>query len=135
MTKRITYIDGLKGLAIILVVWGHIAEKSMGVGDTPFNKMCDSFHVPLFIFLSGLFAYKGMEKISWQYVGNFLRKKAVRILLPFVFIGGCYSLIVEHSLSAVYTGEMGGYWFLPALFICMVLGLVQRCVALMFRGG
>ena len=135
MTKRITYIDALKGLAIILVVWGHIAEKSMGVENMPFNYMYGSFHMPLFIFLSGLFAYKGMQKASWQYVGNFLRKKAVRILLPFLVIGGCYSLIVEHSFTAVYSGEMGGYWFLPALFICMVMGLVQRSVALIFRGG
>lgn len=133
-TKRITYIDALKGLAIVLVVWGHIAEKCMGVENTPFNYMYGSFHMPLFIFLSGLFAYKGMERTSWQYVATFLRKKAVRILLPFLVVGGFYSLIVEHSLTAVYSGVMGGYWFLPALFICMLLGLLQRCVAVKLGG-
>lgn len=61
MNNRITYIDALKGLAIILVVWGHVAEKSMGVEVMPFNRMYGSFHMPLFIFLSGLFAYKGTQ--------------------------------------------------------------------------
>lgn len=76
-----------------------------------------------------------MERVNWPLALSFVKKKAVRILLPFLVIGGCYSLIVEHSFTAVYSGEMGGYWFLPALFICMVLGLVQRSVALIFRGG
>lgn len=135
MNDRIAYIDALKGLAIILVVWGHIAEKSMGIENMPFNWMYGSFHMPLFIFLSGLFAYKGMDKVSWKYIGHFLQKKAVRILLPFIIVvGGFYSVLLEHSLTAVLTGESSGYWFLPALFYCMVLGLFQRCLAVRSGG-
>lgn len=134
MNDRIAYIDALKGLAIILVVWGHIAEKSMGIENMPFNWMYGSFHMPLFIFLSGLFAYKGMDKTSWKYIWHFLQKKAVRILLPFIVVGGFYSILVEHSFTAVLTGEFGGYWFLPALFYCMVFGLFQRCLAVRWGG-
>ena len=136
MNTRIAYIDALKGLAIILVVWGHIAEKSLGINGTPFNWMYGSFHMPLFIFLSGLFAYKGMEHCrTWNYVCLFLKKKAVRILLPFIVVGGCYSLLVEHSLVDVFVGKSGGYWFLPALFFCMLLGLVQRIFVRQLGGG
>lgn len=135
MTKRISYIDALKGLAIILVVCGHIAEKSMGMDNTPFNRMYGSFHMPLFIFLSGLFAYKGMEQITGKGILNFLQKKAVRILLPFMIVGGFYSVIVSHDALAVYLGTSGGYWFLPALFYCMVLGLVQRILVGCFKMG
>lgn len=135
MIKRITYIDGLKGLAIILVVCGHIAEKSMGINGTPFNRMYGSFHMPLFIFLSGLFAYKGIEQISGTVILHFLQKKAVRILLPFLVIGGFYSLIIEHDVTAVYLGTSGGYWFLPALFYCMILGMCQRILAKRFGGA
>lgn len=135
MNKRITYIDALKGLAIILVVCGHITEKSMGIDDSPFNQMYGSFHMPLFIFLSGLFAYKGMEKITIGMVWHFLQKKAIRILLPFLIVGGFYSLIVEHDITAVYKGVSGGYWFLPALFYCMLFGLLQRILAIRFGGA
>ena len=47
MVNRIAYIDALKGLAIILVVWGHIAEKSMGIENMPFNWMHGSVYIPL----------------------------------------------------------------------------------------
>lgn len=134
MNYRIDYIDALKGLAIILVVWGHIAEKSMGIENMPFNWMYGSFHMPLFIFLSGLFAYKRMDRSSWKYIWHFLQKKAVRILLPFIVVGGFYSILVEHSFTAVLTGVSSGYWFLPALFYCMVLGLFQRCLAVRWGG-
>lgn len=135
MTKRITYIDALKGLAIILVVCGHIAEKSMGIENSPFNRMYGSFHMPLFIFLSGLFAYKGMEQITGKRILNFLQKKAVRILLPFMIVGGFYSIIVTHDALAVFLGTSGGYWFLPALFYCMILGLAQRILVGCLKGG
>lgn len=54
MNNRITYIDALKGLAIIFVAWGHVAEKSMGVEGMPFNRMYGSFsyasvYIPIWI--------------------------------------------------------------------------------------
>ena len=134
-TSRITYIDALKGMAIILVVWGHILDKSLLDGTVPLYKWIYSFHMPLFIFLSGLFAYKGMEHITWQNTAAFIKKKAARILLPFITIGGLYSLLIENNPLAVYTGEKGGYWFLPALFYCMLLGLLQRALVSAYRGG
>lgn len=91
--------------------------------------------MPLFIFLSGLFAYKGLDDITTDNIRKFLCKKTVRILLPFLFVGGFYSLIVEHCWYAVYTGTFSGYWFLPALFYCMVLGLLQRILVNQISGG
>lgn len=49
---RIQYIDRLKGLAIILVVMGHIFGFSQP--DDPITKFIYTFHMPLFMFLSGL---------------------------------------------------------------------------------
>lgn len=115
-------------MAIILIVWGHIAEKSLGIEGITFNWMYGSFQMPLFIFLSGLFAYKGMDRSSWKYIWHFLQKKTVRIILPFVVVGGFYGVLVEHSFTAVLTGDSGGYWLLPALFNWMVLDLFQRCL-------
>ena len=48
MKKRIGYIDMAKGLAIILVIIGHISfTPSMG------KTILYLFHIPLFFFLSG----------------------------------------------------------------------------------
>lgn len=85
---RIEYIDKLKGLAIILVVMGHVAEKGIGINDTPFNIFYSSFHMPLFMFLSGIFAYKSFKKCDVAEFVTFLKKKTLRLILPLLTIGG-----------------------------------------------
>ncbi len=49
---RVQYIDRLKGLAIILVVMGHIFGFSQP--EDGINTFIYTFHMPLFMFLSGL---------------------------------------------------------------------------------
>lgn len=49
---RVQYIDRLKGLAIILVVMGHIFGFSQL--EDGINTFIYTFHMPLFMFLSGL---------------------------------------------------------------------------------
>ena len=124
MKERIEYIDKLKGLAIILVVMGHISEKSMNITTSPFNLFYDSFHMPLFMFLSGIFAYKSFKKWNLYEAIYFLKKKTLRILMPFVVIGGVYSVCFCGNLMDVYLGVNSSYWFLPALFYCMLCGLI-----------
>lgn len=53
MSSRIEYIDRLKGLAILAVVMGHIIYFVFHLSDDPVWGYIYSFHVPLFIFLSG----------------------------------------------------------------------------------
>lgn len=48
------YIDRLKGGAMLLVVIGHIVAFSIGQKGNPISQAISSFHMPLFIFLSGL---------------------------------------------------------------------------------
>ena len=58
MNKRIEYIDLAKGLAIYLVVLGHalgsLAAPTMEHGII--GNVIYSFHMPLFMILSGFFA-------------------------------------------------------------------------------
>ena len=103
---------------------GHVAEKSMNITTTPFNVFYGSFHMPLFMFLSGVFAYKSFKAWNVNEVMNFLLKKTLRILLPFLTFGGIYSTLFCGKMTDVYFGVNSGYWFLPALFYCMLFGLI-----------
>lgn len=85
---RVSYIDNLKGFAILWVIMGHVAEKSIGLCQTPFNCFYSSFHMPLFMFLSGLFAFKSFNHCSLSEYKVFYKKKLLRIIVPFVVIGG-----------------------------------------------
>jgi fucose 4-O-acetylase-like acetyltransferase len=86
--KRIQYIDALKGFAIVWVVLGHIAEHSFDIKTTEFNHFYASFHMPLFMFLSGIFALNSFRHYNASEGLLFLRKKTLRILIPFAVIGG-----------------------------------------------
>lgn len=54
---RSSYFDNIKGLLIILVVFGHLLEDFLNLGFIKyFYILVFSFHIPLFVFCSGYFA-------------------------------------------------------------------------------
>ena len=71
---RIKYWDLLKGIAIFLVVWGHTIQYG-GSGSIFFDNKAFifiySFHMPLFLLISGYFLAKSagrrsfVQKKSW----------------------------------------------------------------------
>ena len=54
-SDRVEWIDAAKGIGIILVVLGHIWLIGPG------QKIINSFHMPLFFFLSGYGYYGAAE--------------------------------------------------------------------------
>jgi len=84
-------IDRAKGLAILLVVFGHIVARAdpAGVGwYEPLRRAVYSFHMPFFLYLSGMAAvYAGgilLPPAAW---GRFAAGRARRLLLPFLVMG------------------------------------------------
>ena len=51
VTNRDSFLDGLKFLLIYLVILGHLPFSSMGL-----HQVIYSFHMPMFVFLSGYFS-------------------------------------------------------------------------------
>ena len=132
MRQRIRWIDVLRGIGIISIVFSHTLQN---VGIT--SKILYSFHVPLFFFVSGLLFSDGQTSFS-----KLLIKKAKRILVPY-FLWGILSLALflllgKYAESVLNSGRvasgksdlidlLSGYcdgntplWFLPALFLSSV---------------
>lgn len=134
--KRIEYMDFARGLVMFLVVYHHtvLVPEIVGVFYRP-------FFMPFFFFVSGFFYSQKPAK-------EFLKGKAVSLLLPFVIWRTVYSLIeaaytfyssgisAETALENVknyflgllaYRSPMlsGPTWF----FICLfVINILYRCV-------
>ncbi len=120
---RMDYMDKLRGLAILLVVMGHVAEKSYGINDVFFNRFYGSIHLPIFMFISGYFIVNGEIIYS---IGAFLSsivKKITRLMIPF----GSFSLIYL-SVSGFEISKIGIYWFLPALFYSSLITIILRFI-------
>lgn len=86
---RLENVDIAKGIAIALVVWGHIVAGSQPEGNPWYGVTQDFvylFHMPFFMFLSGIVAgygYRPVENfLGWRL---FVWKKATR-LLPAYFL-------------------------------------------------
>jgi fucose 4-O-acetylase-like acetyltransferase len=112
---RLPYIDQLKGLAIILVVIGHV---SLWCGDSKgviFNFIY-LFHMPLFFILSGLV----VKELSNQTATNkiaYLIKKFNIVLIPFL----AWSVILVLFEGISYMDFLSdimkkGYWYLWIIF-------------------
>lgn len=86
--ERKTYIDIAKGLAIMLVVVGHLVQNNLtGTTARFLFDFVYSFHMPLFMFLSGYVASLTVER-NLNEGRNFLAKKARTLLIPFISWGG-----------------------------------------------
>ena len=119
--KRIEYIDALRGLTMILVVFGHIEMTCFGFNNPAFTNTGSfliSFHLPLFFWISGFIAYRTNTK--WD-LHTFLiasYKKAITLLSPAFLIGILYTYIYLNKGFLEFLTHNGkhGYWFTIALF-------------------
>ena len=126
--KRIEYIDAIKGFAILLVVMGHVLpwsfrdlDQALELG-TPMLlwKIIYSFHMPLFIFISGwLFGMSKMQTLK-NYFGKIL-KKTQQLLIPYIVCG-----VLVYLWRG---GKLFTYWYLLTLFqLILIFGGVSLAV-------
>ena len=140
--KRIAWIDNARAIAIFFIVLGHINVSGQ------FCTYLNSFHVPLFFFISGL-TFSAKDKPL-----DFLKKKVKRILVPYlifssisIFIylvfgkaaankleGTDYMLSLRQCIYGMLYGARGNgfmswnrpLWFLPCLFSLLVIAYLIR---------
>lgn len=126
--QRMQSMDVLKFVAIFFVLWGH-AEQYLLSGDYSDRMVYRhiySFHMPLFMMISGFFfAMTVKPKVMENIIG-----KARQLLLPAV----CWSVIFiviaivftrqNLSFDSIRYGMMQSLWFLKSAFACSMLGLV-----------
>lgn len=128
--QRLDYIDRMKGFALLLVTMGHIYMSNTTEGAmNPVCQMIYSFHMPFFFFLSGfmLALTHGVEKKGSKY---FVVRKTQTLLLPWASFALVVHPLLERgaylpSLSSLNFYPIGTYWFLPLLFIFMILWLLS----------
>lgn len=125
MKDRITYIDALKGIAMLLVIMGHcvaaqfIDYREALDGPREFMllwRIIYSFHMPLFAFCSGLLMAKTKEFYTAKNISNTLLKRIKSLLIPFTAVGGIWFVIDG------YWGDH--YWFLIVIWECVVIHLI-----------
>ena len=126
MKDRIHYADRLKGIAMLLVVMGHVAGFRMGVSNGMLTHFIQTCQMPLFMFMSGFLIFPP----HWD-SKKFIIKLAGLILPLFVFglsytflsmnIHG-YGDLLTQTINFLLAPAKNGYWYLMSLavFYCFM---------------
>ena len=125
-TKRIGYIDALRGLTMILVVFSHIYLPN----TTPLNQFLINFRMPLFFFISGFISFRMEQSWSGKETVSRLGSKVRTMIIPALVIGLIYTIMngtVEISYFFTHDRKMG-YWFTFALFNMLIIYYVARWI-------
>ena len=157
MKTRNELISFLQAFGITLVVLGH---SFLYVPDNPVMRYIYSFHMPLFMFISGyLLIYsaqaRGQKINQFKILGTngFFWKKTKRLLIPYVAISSL-TLIPKyflnqytvrptdisfdawaHMLLYPWDNVINFFWFLPTLFAIMCIVVVTVKLSARFRIG
>lgn len=126
-TGRIHYLDVLKGIGIVFVVFAHANSSLYGGG------YLYSFHMVLFFFISGLLMNPG----KYATMKGFLESRVKQLYIPFVvfyLLRYLYWLVVERSMRSIVVSPVDGFlglfwgtdnmhWIYPGDVLWFVIGL------------
>lgn len=106
----------MKGLAIFLVVFGHVSRVTYGPDQFPLRPLIFSLHMPLFFFVSG---YLSARKLECLYdIKRFFLKRC-KLLLPLLMFG-LIDIVIYDGKWAQWDGFLNwgkfGLWFFFVLF-------------------
>ncbi|WP_276856635.1 acyltransferase family protein [Bacteroides fluxus] len=144
--KKNMSIETLRGIAILLVVVGHVIGSDPDGGmkiDFPhplryLYVWIDYIQMPLFTAIAGwVYALKPVAAPGG--FSTFARKKALRLLVPMAAVGTLYFMVQYFMPGTNGKGELGRlwriyvfpytiYWYLPSLFLMLVAQWwIDRC--------
>lgn len=127
--QRLISFDILKLFTIFLVLWGHCIQHLLSSNhlDEPVYRIIYSFHMPLFLMISGYFSNSSM-KLNFK---TFLYKKTTNLILPCItwalFSYVIFNLILYNedinilSFNQIYIYIKDEFWFLKCCFICYLI--------------
>lgn len=134
-SNRNVAFDLVKAFAIWLVVYGHCEQHLLTLDrtDNPVYQFIYTFHMPLFMMVSGYFSASSLK----QNVVPFLLKKSRTLLLPVVTFA---SLLISYYALIGSLGDFGfrdtvalfirwccsSLWFLKSLFLCYLFLYFSR---------
>lgn len=139
--ERNVLVDRLKGYACFLVLFGHVIMGiRLGGVDIPkffegMEKFIWSFHVALFLFLSGVVYKVTGEWKNKKTKGGFILYKLYTLGIPYIAFSVVYILInclvgqantgfAISDILYIWKSPVAQYWFLYALFFLFFIWTV-----------
>lgn len=119
MKNRILELDFFKGIAILLVICGHVilANLKDALDTHPVYTWIYSFHMPLFFFISGYLISYSSKNMGLKVV----KKKSLTLLIPFfLWSFVLFPLFSGNNIyfsSEEFLNPNAQYWFVYLLWL------------------
>ena len=126
--NRIGYIDALRGMAMILVVYFHIAAYGFGSYELGYNDIIERFRMPTFFFISGWLFYKAGRIWNRQAITSMNRKKFMVQIVPTLVFMLLYLLMFNLLDISSFGSDKKGYWFTFVLFEFFVIYILAEAI-------
>ena len=120
--KRIEWLDYMKGIAILIVVIGHVAQT---IGEHySFTRPIIIGEMPLFFLLSGILANQTVKRSVLE---NY-KKKFLSLGVPFVTVGATYAFCIGSLCYFFVDMYHMSFWFLLSLLSCWLIFIpIHKC--------
>ena len=134
-SKRIEYIDALRGFTMYLVVYSHIWTFGYHT-DTrnSFEHILTNFFLVLFFFISGFVAYK--REFYWTFNNTIclLKTKAIQLLCPTIFFCSLFCWWGGYGIDSAFSPSNAGYWFTLHLFYFYIFYSITNLISSRIKG-
>ncbi len=128
--RNVTY-DYLRGLAMLLIVIGHLYFYSGRHVGAFFFYICDTVELPVFMYISGLLAHVSVDSYGLR---KLIASKVVRLLFPLFSFFIIWGLWDSSTWLTFWMKEYkSGYWFMFVLFELMVTLSFIKKMTLRFK--
>ncbi len=132
---RIEYIDCLRGVTMLLVVWYHLFRVGFTHKyDSSIVTFFGTFRMPLFFFISGFVAYKAAPTLQW--LKDKSANRVFRLLVPTIVLGAIGLWFKGEDISILlFEHFRGGYWFTITAFEFFIVYAVVAYLLEKFRAS
>lgn len=138
LTERNFQLDNIKGIAIFMVVLGHLLMfNSTGFENTVLFNVIWTLQIPLFMFVSGYLVRNGSIN-SLKDLIRLLKRKFLTLLCPWLIWTGFIKAIlfdrndfigVINYFAYILSNMDSGYWFLFSLWIISSIYLISNFIS------
>ena len=129
MKQRNLSIDAVKGVAIVLVVIGHVFVHNH-MEDPYVYDFIKAVQMPLFIIISGYLCGQGRKISNIESYGQMMKKRTIAYMVPFfAWLTVMHLGELVNAYKIIFVQLDYGLWFFGVLFILTFMVYTAQLVA------
>ena len=133
MRERNLSIDAVKGVAILLVMFGHVFVHNH-MEDPYVYDFIKAVQMPLFIIISGYLCGQGRKISDVKTYGKVMGKRAISYMVPFfAWLTVMHLDNLVEAYKTIFVQLDYGLWFLRVLFILTFMVYTAQLAGGIFR--